>query len=263
MNETKFFIKHDNVQLFCRRTGSGAPLLLIHGACVDSSFFADTAACLSSDFTVYSYDRRGSGQSLVPDSLTASDYTVKIQAEDAAAILRQIGPCHIAAHSAGSDIALELAAFYPELVRSIFLYEPPLMKGLHCSEAYKKQLEEVTFYLEKGRFARTICSFYILLGLQDQQRGKVSEEELLYAEKNTDTFFHREYYHFMYYSPSLQKIKKIPVRIGAGELSVQSFHKELAETLDTELISFPGRHNCPRDLPVEFAGLLTEILDKI
>ena len=94
--------------------------ILIHGACVDSDFFHDTAQILARQFSVYTYDRRGYGR-----SNSCTDHTILTQVEDVVGLIRQIStPCHIVAHSGGTVIAMELAAKHPSLVRKLVLHEP-------------------------------------------------------------------------------------------------------------------------------------------
>lgn len=96
---TEFTVYHNTLPLYCRTAGHGPALLLIHGSCADSDFFLHAADCLSHFFTVYIYDRRGSGRS---GNDFSGNYSVSAQAEDALAVLKKIdAPCYLAAHSAG------------------------------------------------------------------------------------------------------------------------------------------------------------------
>ena len=48
-----FFSPVSDGKLYCRKYGQGLPIILIHGACVDSDFFHDTAQILARQFSVY------------------------------------------------------------------------------------------------------------------------------------------------------------------------------------------------------------------
>ena len=64
MDWTKKMIETgDGACLYTRHIGQGQPLLLIHGAVVDSEFFTDFAEILSEKYHVITYDRRGYGYS--------------------------------------------------------------------------------------------------------------------------------------------------------------------------------------------------------
>jgi pimeloyl-ACP methyl ester carboxylesterase len=57
-----------------------------------------------------------------------SNYSLDVHTGDLAAFIRQLdaGPVHIVGFSYGSNVALALAVQHPELVRSLFVYEPAL-----------------------------------------------------------------------------------------------------------------------------------------
>ena len=78
-----------------------APVLLVHGACVDGSFWDGAATVLAERFRVAGYDRRGYGRSPLPAD-TEPDCSVEAQAGDAAAVIRTLGaPAHVVAHYGG------------------------------------------------------------------------------------------------------------------------------------------------------------------
>lgn len=56
-------IRLNNIELFYEKTGSGPPLILLHGNGEDHFIFDEIAARLSEKFTVYCLDTRGHGKS--------------------------------------------------------------------------------------------------------------------------------------------------------------------------------------------------------
>lgn len=62
----EFKVAHQGVTLCGTRQGSGEPVLMIHGAGVDRSFYKVAARELSSRFEVVTYDRRGYSESALP-----------------------------------------------------------------------------------------------------------------------------------------------------------------------------------------------------
>ena len=56
--------RDDGSSFFCRTVGEGQPLLLIHGAAVDSEFFYELGPHLAAHYRVISYDRSGFGPAL-------------------------------------------------------------------------------------------------------------------------------------------------------------------------------------------------------
>jgi pimeloyl-ACP methyl ester carboxylesterase len=100
--------------------GEGEPVLFIHGA-----IFADFLRPLAqqpafSGFQRIRYHRRGYGESGGP----AGGFD--LQAADIVALLDhlEVDRAHLVGHSEGAMIALELAASYPDRVRSLALLEP-------------------------------------------------------------------------------------------------------------------------------------------
>ena len=67
------------------------------------------------------FDFRGQGQSEV----TRSGYDMETLYEDAVALIEQLGcaPCHFLGLSMGGFLGLRLAAWHPELLRSLILLE--------------------------------------------------------------------------------------------------------------------------------------------
>ncbi len=106
--------------------GQGEPVLLIH-----LSVVADGLAYplysrpeLAGKYQLIHYHRRGYGGS----TRGRAPLSTALQAADAAALLGHLGirRAHIAGHSFGGQIALQLAVDAPDLVHSLALLEPSL-----------------------------------------------------------------------------------------------------------------------------------------
>lgn len=107
------------------KSGSGPPLLLVHGTTADHKRWSKISPQFEEHFTVYAMDRRGRGAS--EDS---PDYDIMREAEDIAAVLKGIGePAFVLGHSYGALCALE-AACLTDNIRRLILYEPPIPTGL-------------------------------------------------------------------------------------------------------------------------------------
>src|ERR1700760_4193193 len=105
--------------------GSGEPVVLIHGAILADAFFPLLAEpYIANNFRVIVYHRRGFAES----SRASAPFTIEQQAADCRALLRhlRIPRAHVAGHSYGAAIALQLALDAPEEVQSLALLEPPL-----------------------------------------------------------------------------------------------------------------------------------------
>ena len=112
----------DGTTIGYERSGSGPALILIDGALCSRAFgpSAKLAPLLARHFTVYTYDRRGRGQ-----SGDTPPYAPAREVEDLAAIMREAeeSPCLLGL-SSGAALALEAAASGLP-VSKVVAYEPP------------------------------------------------------------------------------------------------------------------------------------------
>jgi pimeloyl-ACP methyl ester carboxylesterase len=99
----------------------GPVVLLVHGSMDRASGLARLARHLDDRAHVVRYDRRGYGRSRPHDG----PFGLADHVDDAVAILAG-RPAHVFGHSYGGDVALALAAYRPDLVRAVAVYEPPL-----------------------------------------------------------------------------------------------------------------------------------------
>lgn len=113
---------HDGTRIAYERTGTGPPLVFVHGGWADHAAWALVVPALAEQFTVYAMDRRGCGQS----DPYRDDYVVERDWEDVAAVVDMVGePTHLVGHSIGGTWALHGALLTPNVSRLV-LYEPPL-----------------------------------------------------------------------------------------------------------------------------------------
>jgi len=97
----------DGTTIAYDRTGAGEPLILIGGAFSYRRFPGQVklAQLLSARFTVYSYDRRGRG-----DSGDTPPYAPERELEDIEALIADVGgPVFVYGHSSGGALALHTA----------------------------------------------------------------------------------------------------------------------------------------------------------
>ena len=101
-------ISKDGTSIDYDRTGSGPPLILVDGALCSRAFgpMPKLAPLLAPHFTVYSYDRRGRGQ-----SGDTQPYAKEREIEDLAALIDEAGgSACLLGLSSGAALALEAAA---------------------------------------------------------------------------------------------------------------------------------------------------------
>jgi pimeloyl-ACP methyl ester carboxylesterase len=99
------------------RSGSGPPLVLVHGAAGDAREWR-AQACLSDDFTVIAWDEPGAGRS----SDVPTDFGLAGYATGLAGLIETLdAPAHVCGLSWGGTVVLELYRRRPELVASLVL----------------------------------------------------------------------------------------------------------------------------------------------
>jgi pimeloyl-ACP methyl ester carboxylesterase len=123
-------VRVGGVELHYIEQGSGVPVVFVHGSVDDYRSFEPQLEPLSTHYRVISYSRRYN----LPNSGNAlsDSHSALVEAEDLANLLKALGayPAHIVGHSYGAYTALILAMKHPELVRSVVLAEPPLLRWL-------------------------------------------------------------------------------------------------------------------------------------
>jgi pimeloyl-ACP methyl ester carboxylesterase len=106
-------------------SGSGAPLILIHGGGAGADGLGNWQQCipyLARDFRVIAYDLVGFGKSDAPDVATFP-YDRESRVEQAIALIEalDLAPANIIGNSMGSVVALGVAMQRPELLNKIVL----------------------------------------------------------------------------------------------------------------------------------------------
>ncbi|MEO8451443.1 MAG: alpha/beta fold hydrolase [Gemmatimonadota bacterium] len=98
-------------------TGTGEPLVFIHGLGGRGGDWAPQVAHFQGRYRVLTYDVIGHGESAKP----AAPYTLAQFGRQAAELIRRVigGPAHIVGLSMGGMIAFQLAVDAPDLVRSL------------------------------------------------------------------------------------------------------------------------------------------------
>lgn len=104
---------------FYTQTGSGEPLILLHGNGEDSGYFIHQIEPLSAVFQVVAPDTRGHGQTPRGEA----PFTIRQFGEDLAGFLdaRGIERVHILGFSDGANIAMCFASRYPSRVKKLVL----------------------------------------------------------------------------------------------------------------------------------------------
>ena len=120
------YVTANNLKIHYYRTGGSKPVVVIsHGAGDDGLCFTRVAKELEQDYDVIMPDARGHGKS----SKGNKDYSSQQHVEDLAGLIGalKLDTPVVGGHSMGADTSMNLAATYPELVRGVFLEDPPII----------------------------------------------------------------------------------------------------------------------------------------
>jgi pimeloyl-ACP methyl ester carboxylesterase len=140
----------DGTRIACWRSGTGPPLLLVHGTTADHTRWRPVLPLLEPHATVYAVDRRGRGAS--GDVL---DYAVEREFADIAAVVDAIGaPVDVVAHSYGALCSLG-AALRTAGMRRLVLYEPPVLQPTRTPAD-----DRMAELLAEGRRAEVVQTFF-------------------------------------------------------------------------------------------------------
>jgi len=128
-----------DVELEYEMKGSGEPVLLIPPGPVAGAFLPLLSEqALVDRYRLIRYHRRGqAGSTPAAPPMSFADH-----ASDAASLLDELGVrrAHVAGHSTGGAIALQLALDHPEVVQTLALLEPSLF-AVPSAEAFLKKAE--------------------------------------------------------------------------------------------------------------------------
>jgi hypothetical protein len=113
-------IPRDGTAIAYERSGHGPPVILVMGAFNDRGTGAPLAEFLAPDFTVFTYDRRGRG-----DSGDTAPYAVEREIDDLAALLGAAGgSAAVFGFSSGAVLGLQAAA-HGLAIAKLALYDAP------------------------------------------------------------------------------------------------------------------------------------------
>jgi pimeloyl-ACP methyl ester carboxylesterase len=148
-----YVTSRDGTRIAFERTGSGSPLVLVHGTSADRTRWTPVLPALESKFSVYAMDRRGRGL-----SEDAEAFALEREFEDVAAVVGSIdGPVDLLGHSYGALCAMEAALLCPN-VRRLVLYEPPMQTDEPMYPVgMRDQLEAM---IERGEREQALITFF-------------------------------------------------------------------------------------------------------
>jgi pimeloyl-ACP methyl ester carboxylesterase len=154
-------ISPDGTHIGFSRVGSGPALILIDGAMCFREFgpLEPLATRLASDFTVYTYDRRGRGES--GDTMP---YAVDRELDDLAAVIGETGG-GAAVYGVSSGAILALLGVRRGLhISRLGLFEPPIAADAE-STARRQLVDELAKLIAHGRRGDAVEHFQTAIGI--------------------------------------------------------------------------------------------------
>jgi pimeloyl-ACP methyl ester carboxylesterase len=150
-----FATSRDGTKLAFEADGRGPALVIVGGALSHRKGGKPLAGRLQDRFTVYTYDRRGRGE-----SGDTKPYAVEREIEDLGAVIEQAGnEVYLYGVSSGAALSLQAAAkLGPAKVRKLAVYEPPYGQGERAFNEQKDRINELVRTGEPGDAAAFFLS---------------------------------------------------------------------------------------------------------
>jgi pimeloyl-ACP methyl ester carboxylesterase len=157
----------DGTTIAYENKGSGPAVIMVGGALTTrlSGSRQRLMDLLAETFAVYTYDRRGRG-----DSSDSLPYALDREIEDLAAMIEVSGGrARVYGHSSGACLALEAAAVLDDQVTSLALYEAPYNDDPAAQAGWHRYLATMTRALADGRRGDAVAAFMAEVGMPPEQ----------------------------------------------------------------------------------------------
>jgi pimeloyl-ACP methyl ester carboxylesterase len=263
-------VRVNGVDLTYIESGTGVPIILLHGGQADYRAWGPVIPVLSPHFRVISYSRRYNFPNDNP--ITSNNHNAFVEAADLAAFVKKLGlkRVHLVGTSIGAFTALIFATDHPEKVLSLSLAEPNIHSWVKDSPAFKDFMNDV--WNPAGRAFRAGDD---LSGMRNLINGfggagtfeRLPEAAVAVAMQNSRFF--KAATLATDHSPEFSKEKvrrlKMPILIIRGEntfpmmrLIVDELERVRPDAERTVIVG--AGHGSPREKPKEFAAAVISFL---
>ncbi|KAK5216036.1 hypothetical protein LTR72_010912 [Exophiala xenobiotica] len=264
-NPTYATVENEECTLKYWHQGKGPLLVFIAGGGGIGRQFNRIFEYLDQDYTVCTYDRRQTNESVVHGG--HKPLNPAQQCRDIIAIVKALGRqrTSILGNSGGGVLALQFAVSYPEHLEHVIVHEAPTTI----------LLDDATYHLNR---AFMLLDTYAKGGVQaasdsfrTEMKGYGPGDEALSRPGEADgrNFWENEFLTFTIYCPDLTKIvpNGVSIAVAAGRKSDDAFYARTtfrqSEIMECPRYMVPGHHNGYESQPLEFAHELKDILDKM
>jgi pimeloyl-ACP methyl ester carboxylesterase len=258
----EYTVSADGTTIGYHQSGSGPPVVLVHGTSGAKSDWGLTTPQLELHLTVLAMDRRGRGRS--PD---VHPYAIEREFEDVVAVVEaQNEPAHVVGVSWGAICALG-AARRSDKIRSLVLYEPPI--GFLEHPGLPSLVERTEELRDTDDVDGILQAFYDFLGESDALaflRGFPPAWNQMTRDALTIPRELRAGAAARLEDLELTAVGQ-PTVILVGELSAEEFHEgatRLADLLPNATVQkVPGQTHAAQALaPEEFGRLVRTAIDQ-
>ena len=155
-------VSKDGTRIGYTRIGSGPPVVLVDGALCHRAFGPLTAVAkeLAAAFSVYTYDRRGRGE-----SGSTPPFAPAREIEDLEAVIREAGgSACVCGVSSGAALALDAAARGVPIER-LALYEPPFIVDDTRPPITDADARQMRQHIDDGEHGAAVAHFMRMVGV--------------------------------------------------------------------------------------------------
>lgn len=255
----------NNAEIYYEIHGSGEPLVLIAGYTCDHTFWTAMLHQLARKFQVVIFDNRAVGQT--KDS--GSAITLEMLAEDTVALLKKLGVerPHILGHSMGGGIAQIVAKKYGDSIGKLIIANSTSKLNTRALAAIEDMLHLRKQNVEIDTLIETcmpwfFSSEYLSVPANIAKFKKILKEnpDFQTVEDQERQFKALQLFNTEQY---LHEIKSPTLIIAAEEdiISLLQESQHLASGIvGAELVTIPGAHSVPLELPGKVNQVIMEFL---
>ena len=148
------FVEINGLKTFYEETGKGKPLLLVHGACSNTTIWFNQLASLSKKLRIFAIDLPGHGKT---ESLTLKG-TIERYADHVASFMKgiELKKTAIGGTSMGGMVVQQLCLRHPEMVDRLILHDTAakIPISVEALELYRNQFESTQRLLSELSFSK-------------------------------------------------------------------------------------------------------------